>query len=381
MNRPTEKQLNLAMRLGIEEADKQSGSALAGLIQKTCEALNRHLDEQIEATRDIDIVHLVSNYVTLKKCGWQEYAGMCPACSGSVKDDRFHVKPDIWFCRKCYPMDEKKMGHDAIGFARWYNNSSFKEAVNWLTGSSFNATRPRRQTTRQRPQEWKTDVWQRGAQNEVSAAAKRLISARGYEAESARTYLFKRGFYSQEVLEEYMIGQMMVKFWHGQQQYTSNAITLPWMGRDGTIKAIQYRLIDKELPRRYHFKSGGEKTLFGTQTLRPSERPNLLIVEGELNAVAVRQAVEDLGVDVVSFGSQSISMKQKDMLQKVAAFYLGRGRVRIWGDDIEFTYKLAASVLRPVASFTHPDGLDANDMLVNGLLNDQLYSLFRRNNE
>ena len=59
----------------------------------------------------VDLIELAGKSTQLRRISSSEYAGPCPLCGG---DDRFHVKSDSWFCRKCQPE-----WRDAIDFVRW----------------------------------------------------------------------------------------------------------------------------------------------------------------------------------------------------------------------------------------------------------------------
>ena len=146
------------------------------------------------------------------------------------------------------------------------------------------------------------------------------------------------------------------------------AIVLPWTnGR--LIKAVQYRLLDH--PQRYHQQADGDRTLFGVQHL--AHRPLLLVVEGELNAISVRQAAHDL-IDVVSFGPEHNIQRAIEYLQVLVAGYQ---KVLIWADKPDVARKAQKAVGAAQALRSPVDGKgvqkvkwDANKLLQHGLLVD-----------
>lgn len=80
--------------------------------------------EQIK--RAVDLVALADADTHLRRVAANEYAGPCPLCGG---EDRFHVTPEWWFCRKCH----ERRG-DVIEYAQWRHNLAFPDACAMLGG-------------------------------------------------------------------------------------------------------------------------------------------------------------------------------------------------------------------------------------------------------
>ena len=86
--------------------------------------------EKIEEIRDrIDIVHLISEYVVLRKAG-RNFIGLCPF--HKEKTPSFSVRPDkqIFYCFGC------GAGGNAFSFLMNMNGMTFPEAVRYLAGKT-----------------------------------------------------------------------------------------------------------------------------------------------------------------------------------------------------------------------------------------------------
>jgi len=68
-----------------------------------------------------DLADLVGHDTTLHKVtAGGEMAGPCPLCGGT---DRFHVGAGWWFCRQCHPQRG-----DAVGYVQWRDAVGFRDA-------------------------------------------------------------------------------------------------------------------------------------------------------------------------------------------------------------------------------------------------------------
>jgi hypothetical protein len=254
-----------------------------------------------------------------------------------------------------------------MGLAR-----DFRAACEWLGDDAMAMAAPtfqRQPESERRTPDWPKLTWQRDAREIVDAA---IIALDSEEGERGRQYLQGRGI-QLEAWRAWRLGYRL--------QYCPNlskrrpAIVMPWQGR-GTVKAIQYRFIDAlDNADRFFARKGGECTLFGIDLV--SQRPALVMVEGEINAVSIWQAAGDL-VDVVSFGSEDNIAGMAPMGTRLAARYQ---TVIVWADKPDKALEAGRAIGRgmPMRSPLQ-DGrkLDANDLLQVGSLRDLLSEVLAR---
>ena len=154
--------------------------------------------EDIEAVRErIDIVKLVSQYLTLKKAGGDNMTGLCPF--HQEKTPSFSVSPgkQVFFCHGC------GKGGDAIGFLRELEHLGFAEAVERLAQQAGVTLRYEGDSPAER-----RAAARRIALIKANEEAARLFAsmlAEGREAEEARAYVADRGI-SAESVERFGIG-------------------------------------------------------------------------------------------------------------------------------------------------------------------------------
>ena len=318
---------------------------------------------QITQARQADLLRLLEPDTTLVRIAnthGGEYAGPCPFCGGT---DRFHVQPATgwWFCRQCTPR-----GGDAIDYVQRREQVAFQAAVDLLAG---NATWAPSMQMRARSNvqpivlpNWTQPAWQQAAQALVQAAEAGL--ADDVAGGAARTYLVDRGL-QPATWQAWRLGFHLA--WQPVRREALPAITLPWFGADGTLAAVQYRYFGPGIARHERFgqKAGGHRLLFGLPRL--SGQPALIITEGELNAISCWQ-VAQTWADVVSIGSQE-GARQAGVLEILKQTALPYRPIIVWLDERE----RALMLLDRIAPFNgtavwSANGLDANDLLLRGLL-------------
>ena len=159
----------------------------------------------------------------------------------------------------------------------------------------------------------------------------------GPDGQTGRDYLMSRGLFP-EMLERFKLGYYPAV----------NAITLPWYDMGGNVVAVRYRFIDST-EHRYRAQPGSNMTgyLFGTQAMR--NHGNLVIVEGEVNALTLYQTALDF--DVFSIGGES---------QMIPAWPTQRyDRILIWCDKESRAVEKARAVGAYRAYWSDED---ANDL-------------------
>jgi DNA primase len=254
----------------------------------------------------LNLYDLVSAAVMLHKeaaTDGGEYQGPCPWCGG---EDRFHVWPDAerphYWCRQC-----DRQG-DTIQWLRDHDGLSFPEAAQ-LVGKPLDTARAARTLTP--PRRLPTPdaappstVWQaRGCA--VLAATQTLLQGDGGAA--ARAYLQSRGL-TDATIAAAGIGYCPADKWSapeawgldGKKIYLSAGIVIPHQAA-GHLWGLNVRRLDGREPK-YVKPRGSVGALYGADQL--AGHPVVVLVEGELDALLLRQEAGDL-VDVVTRGSAS----------------------------------------------------------------------------
>lgn len=323
----------------------------------------------------VDLLALASRDTTLKRVASTdggEWAGPCPRCGGR---DRFRVWPDHpggrgrWFCRQCH----EKRG-DAIDYRRWLHHETYAEALAAL-GLDAGALHARQWQPRPPvtpgaaaslpgPLAPPGPEWQAAARAFVAYAQGRLWDCTGAEA---LAYLRRRGL-ADETIRRFGLGYNPTDLWRdpqrwglepgpqGQPVWLPRGVVIPW-DIGGQLWRVNIRLLDprrfpdgREL--RYIGPRGGKNGLYNADALRPG--CPAMVVEGEIDALTLVQAVGDLAVAVAT-GSTSgarrtrwiarlalaspvlVAFDADDQGDKAAGYWLGvlpnaRRWRPLWGD-------------------------------------------------
>lgn len=144
------------------------------------------------------------------------------------------------------------------------------------------------------------------------------------------------------------------------------ALVLPYVDEHGSIVGLKYRLPEGYGQRYGAVRGSSFSVVFGLQAIDIEYRnPLLCVVEGEINAISLWQAVGQFA-DVVSIGSQQPTAAQLDALQRLAIEYKC---VVVWTDEPKAAKALlqALNCIHTVAMRSLHDGgvkYDANASLV-----------------
>lgn len=126
-------------------------------------------------------------------------------------------------------------------------------------------------------------------------------------------------------------------------KYGRPAIVIPHINSYGEITAVKYRFIDQlaqsDKTKRFAAKGGSEQLLFGSHLVNSSPW-RIIIVEGELNALAISEAMS-YSADVVSIGSQT-NGSGLAMAREICSRHPGVP-VLTWLDEREEVAKLSLS--------------------------------------
>lgn len=229
-----------------------------------------------------------------------EYAGACPMCGGK---DRFRVQPNAqpnprWFCRKC-----SERGGDAIAFLMSYANIDFTQACNELNLQLQDRPQQRRNNrptpptpipyAREKETESDGKTWQQRAKAFIQYTDKQMW---GDDA-TALGYLAERGFYKRTI-ENAGLGYCPKDMWDDwgleKKVWLPRGIVIPYsFGDFATIEKIRTRRLDwtpddqygKYIPPR-----GVKNVAYLNRRLLVGDY--VVIVEGELDAIMLKQEVE-----------------------------------------------------------------------------------------
>lgn len=340
----------------------------------------------VEMARRTNLIDLAKQRVELHKESSTEWSGPCPICSG---DDRFHVRADAFFCRKCHP----DFG-DAIEYARWLHRVDFAGAIGILTGQTQGPkVKPMTIPSTPKVVEHKQHSgWIEQVQPIVGAAQARI--------EEGAAYIEGRGielFTAMAFGLGYRADAPLPNTWdRKERRHTVEpkpAIVIPWF-RGGKLTAVRYRFLtmhnytdidgkERDVKQSSVYDSDFTGVLYGGHVLpafctmllpengKCAERLRTLVLcEGEINAMSIAQVSRGWKWDTLSLGSES-----QKLTAGAIAFAERYGRVIVWMDKADVAKRVMSQITGAVA-INSPvvDGqkIDANDMLKTGQLVDFL---------
>jgi hypothetical protein len=325
---------------------------------------------KVEAiTSSVDLIALAEGYTKLRKKTRKEKCGPCPNCKGR---DRFFVNAEYWGCRGCH-----EDPGDAIDLVRHIERCDFVTALEKLSGESLRKTTDNNDTNEckqaqhdDRAEVWKSDKWQRRAMATIEETATALETDAGVPA---RAYLEQRGIF-QYTWRVWLLGYAPVSPpWDSELRRRAGgaALTIPYLhSRTDACFAVRYRRIVARTDEDRYINEPDSFCLLHGLHLIDRNAHTLVIVEGELNAVSIWQESRDLGLTVVSIGSQYLKKDTLEALTTLSTFF---PRSLVWCDDPDRALRVRSAVQSPaVLPLKSPNlngtKIDANDMLQRGLL-------------
>lgn len=286
------------------------------------------------------ILDLATPLVRLKKIGG-EYKGACPFCGGT---DRFSIFKDGggWLCRKCTPQSA-----GVFDFIAKLENIPLEDAMKRYRDKGY---QPRSQVVgaRRSPKadapkliegDFLTEEWQEKARALVAQAEEDLKVS-----EPARNYLTSRAIYP-ATARAFRLGY----------EPRTDALVIPWVGKDGRIVAVKYRKIGKGVDKKARFQQlkGGRQILFGGHLCKSLSA--CIVVEGELNAISLYQAIGH-EFDIFSLGGE-VNMSSIDAICRLYKYGL------VWLDSTDKLDKLQEGhALLSWRFCCSPEGKDANEI-------------------
>lgn len=144
-----------------------------------------------------DIVRIIGEYITLKKAGAQNYAGLCPFHAEKSPSFSVHAVKGFFHCFGC------GQSGDVFTFVQKVENVSFPESVK-IVAKKSGIPLPKREFTSQEEAE---ESRQRGKLLDLHEVATTWFEEqlRGSEGARAREYLTSRGL-TQEAISKFRIG-------------------------------------------------------------------------------------------------------------------------------------------------------------------------------
>jgi len=181
--------------------------------------------EKIEEIRDrIDIVHLISEYVVLRKAG-RNFIGLCPF--HKEKTPSFSVRPDkqIFYCFGC------GAGGNAFSFLMNMNGMTFPEAVRYLAGKTGVILPDPKDHPHSGEQVTEREQVYLANKKAAHWFARNLASE---ESAHVRAYLAGRGM-SQEVVESFRLGYATEGWSALRTSFEREKVPLPAVEKAGLI--------------------------------------------------------------------------------------------------------------------------------------------------
>lgn len=312
---------------------------------------------------NIDLIELAGHDTSLRQKTATESTGPCPRCGGT---DRFNVQRKRFLCRYCHP----KWG-DAIEYVQWLDDRcSFLDACSQLEANTVtHRLTPATVAHKSAPAAWKDPAWQSSARSDLQSACDRLWNQP--DGETARQYLASRSI-TLDTCIAFDLGCALT--WNTHKQAELPAIWMPWQNR--SITAIQYRFFGPGVEHgdRFGQRKAGDRILFGAHLLDHARADTLLLCEGELNAVSIRQMCYGwLPIDVLSWGPED-NAERADVVMAVRKLVAKYKYVVTWADkrDRAISAKSAYGAHRAIYS---QNNQDANALLQAGVLGNIMYEL------
>lgn len=281
----------------------------------------------------------------------------------------------------------RNLGGSVIDWYKHIHRCSAGEAIRALNAMLEGGTlppmpKPRVAPKDEQPAAWKSPKWQTEARRRLEAAQVALRDTDNQVGAAGRQYLSERGI-RPDMWVAFGLGYANAYNPHHEEDRMMPAIWLPWQNRQ--LTGIQYRFLSVPHDRRFARPKGSECFLFGLQhclDAQPAQLETLFLVEGELNAISLFQAVFGLyPADVLSFGSRG-NLRNPGVAPMAAKVGKRYKRVILWADKPEDalnalgTIPNALPVRSPVID-GYSKGADANDLLRAGLLGDVVHDLIK----
>lgn len=264
------------------------------------------MDTIEEIKQRIDVVDLVSGYISLKQAG-RNFKANCPF--HSEKSASFVVSPEkqIWHCFGC------AKGGDIFKFVQEYENVDFKEALSILAnkaGVELKKINPELKSKKTRQYEinkitsefYHKSLTENLGKKAISYLEKRKIEKQtisqallGYAPGGGRLlhYLEQKGYKTQELREAGVINEKEGKYF----DYFNNRILFPFINETGNVVGFSGRSLDEtQMPKYLNTQDtlvfNKSQALYGINLAKKAirEKGYVIVVEGQLDVLASFQA-------------------------------------------------------------------------------------------
>lgn len=243
------------------------------------------MTRELKNLKEIPIYDLVTAYgVELKRHSTNQWVAPCPSCGGN---DRFVVneQTNMWYCHR-HENGHRSAG-DTIEFVMLMEGCDFLAACSKLESGTIQASTLVKTYTPARDQSARASTFDTAYwQNMVDKNAHYMNS---YSAQGK--YLLQRGI-SIATAKEFRLG--------GSYAHGELAIAIPYYDFNGSLVGGKWRIINPTENKYHVWKGSNVRYGFGWHALKGSDI--LFIVEGELNAVSIRESDPD--IDALSMGSE-----------------------------------------------------------------------------
>lgn len=288
-----------------------------------------------EVKLKMDVVDVVSVFIPLKKEG-AELVACCPFHNEKSPSFKVSKSKQIYKCFGC-----GKTG-DAIAFVQEYEKIGYPEAIRRIAAMVLVEVKDEGQTT-----DYTLPVL-----------------ANGIVHESAMAFFTSRGI-SAKTIEDFGITQSLE--WMHKAKAEVPTINFNYF-RDGILTNVKYRADNKD----FKLAKGAELIFYNMDGAKQkfAERPFVVIVEGEMDALALHEVGVKAVISVPNGAAKSGSNSNLKYLDNCAGYFDGLNEIILCTDDDEPGRQLREELARRLGKercriIDFPTGCkDANDVLM-----------------
>jgi hypothetical protein len=253
----------------------------------------------LTAIKAMNLIDIAGRHTKLHNINSKEPYGPCPKCGGN---DRFHVKKEWFFCRKCH-----ETPGDIIEFTMWLNgmgtdSESFKRAVMMLGGNRLNISQAELDkiaAARAQAEAAERAEEERKRAEAVSWLRSSKVAERYHAHPQAVEMWAQRGL-SEFWVNYYGLGYCPGKeFMHDGEPFTSPTLTIPYYRvnkKTGAweVISLRHRLLMGDCP---GGKYRPERAGLGNHLYLPDptmpDYDRVLVVEGEIKGMITHAMLRD----------------------------------------------------------------------------------------
>ena len=327
-----------------------------------------------------DIADVVGNYVSLSKKGGSNHFGLCPFHGEKTPSFSVHTDKQIYYCFGCHK------GGGVINFIMEIENLTFPDAVHFLArragitvpddGGSDEAIQRRArllQVNKETARFFHAKLSEPLGQTAIDYINKRGISREmvkqfglGAAPDSWTTltdHLVKRGYSAEELLLAGLVRRSSKS--GGVYDFFRGRLIFPVIDVRGNVLAFSGRILGEGEPKYLNTSDtpvyNKKRNLFGINLAAKSRAEHFLLVEGNVDVVALHQAGFDSAIAPLgtALTSEQASLMHRYKQEAVIAFDADAAGQRATEASIKILEKsgIRVRVLRI------PDGKDPDDFI------------------